>query len=89
MTAAAVVTILYIIAGAIFGIQWRYGVNDDSILMTYISGMNTGTPEAYLTWERFLYGAVAAKFYELTPGIPWYIIFHLFLSGYRLLLYSM
>lgn len=78
LTATAVVTIVYIIAGAIFGIQWRYGVNDDSILMTYISGMNTGTPEAYLTWERVLYGAVVAKFYELTPGIPWYIIFHLF-----------
>lgn len=78
LTAIGVVTIIYIIAGSVFGIQWRYGVNDDSILMTYISGMNTGNPENYLKWERILYGSIVADFYKLTPAVPWYIIFHLF-----------
>ena len=54
---------------------------EDAGIMGYVSGARTGEPEADTVFSLILWGRLQAGLYRLEPGVPWYALFFLILTG--------
>ncbi len=54
-----------------------YGVNDDVIIQSWLSGTYTGNPELMIRGSatpKMLFGLIVSNLYKIAPGINWYSI---------------
>lgn len=65
----------------IYFLPWRYQVNDDIILDWLLSGVYTGTPEAYVIFIHPLWSGFLAFLFKNFNTTPWYSIQHFLVLG--------
>lgn len=65
----------------IYFLPWRYQVNDDIILDWLLSGIYTGTPEAYVIFIHPLWSGFLAFLFKNFNTTPWYSIQHFLVLG--------
>lgn len=54
-------------------IPHTYYVNDDRMMMQFVSGRFTGEPEPYCIYMGFMLSWVLSKAYTLCPDVDWYV----------------
>jgi hypothetical protein len=72
--AAAILTLLVIIAAAFFG-DFYFDLNDDVLMKDILSGAYTGVPEGHNIQMLYPVSAFIALLYRVYRGLDWYGIF--------------
>lgn len=86
---AAMITLVMILA-----VLWKSGIyfetNDDRYIISILSGMMTGEPDAHVVYVNYLLALPLALGYRLTLKIPWYGLTLLFFQwmAYTIILKS-
>lgn len=57
-----------------FGTRF-FGTNDDMLMMLFVSGIYTGEPSEFITFQNILVGQLLKQFYLFSPNINWYVGF--------------
>lgn len=57
-----------------FGTRF-FGTNDDMLMMLFVSGIYTGEPSEFITFQNIIVGLMLKQFYLFNPSINWYVGF--------------
>ena len=68
-------------------IPHTYYVNDDRMMMQFVSGRFTGKPEPYCIYMGFMLSWVLSKVYTLCPHVDWYALLLLSCNAASLLIH--
>lgn len=68
-------------------IPHTYYVNDDRMMMQFVSGRFTGEPEPYCIYMGFMISWVLSKAYTLCPDVDWYVLLLLSCNAVSLLIH--
>lgn len=62
--------------------------NDDHLISDMLSGFFTGAPDAHVTYVNYVWASFVKVFYELSPSLPWWGMFHILMLVLSICVFS-